>query len=80
MGSILIGFLYAVLYCAVVILIAFAFVWAFKWIFNRDIDPDVKKWGTIVVGLICLIVLLTWLLTALGMLGGGPYFGPRFLK
>jgi len=80
MGGILIGFLYALLYCAIVILIAFALVWAFRWVFNKDIDPEVYRWGKVVIGLLCVIILLTWLLTALGMLGGGPYFGPRFLR
>lgn len=78
MGGILIGFLYALLYCAITVLVAFAIVWAFKWVTNHDIDPDVKKWGTIVISLICVIILVTWLLTALGILVGGPYFGPRF--
>ena len=79
MGGILIGFLYALLYCAIVILIAFAFVWGLRFI-GVTIDGQVEKWGKVVVGLICVIILLTWLLTALGMLGGGPYFGPRFLR
>lgn len=77
MGAILIGFLYALLYCAIVILVAFAFVWGLRFV-GVSIDAEVYKWGKVVVGLLCVIILLTWLLTALGMLGGGPYFGPRF--
>lgn len=79
MGAILIGFLYALLYCAIVILIAFAFVWGLRFI-GVSIDGDVYKWGKVVIGLICVIILVSWLLTALGLLGGGTYFGPRFLR
>jgi len=39
------------------------------------IDGNVLKWGRIVVGLLCLIVVASWLL---GMLGGGPAAGPHF--
>lgn len=79
MGGILIGFLYALLYCAIVILIAFAFVWGLRFI-GVTIDGQVEKWGKVVVGLICVIILLTWLLSALGMLGGSPYFGTPFRR
>lgn len=78
MGAILIGFLYALLYCAIVILIAFAFVWGLRFI-GVAIDPNVYKWGQIIVGLLCVIILLTWLLGALGLLGGAAY-GPTFLR
>jgi hypothetical protein len=79
MGAILIGFLYALLWCAIVILVAFAFVWALRFL-GISIDGNVYKWGQVVVGLICVIILLTWLLGAVGLLGGGPYLGPRFLR
>jgi hypothetical protein len=77
MGAVLIGFLYALLYCAIVILIAYAFVWGLRFV-GVAIDGQVYKWGQIAIGLICVIILLTWLLGALGMVGGGPYIGPRF--
>jgi hypothetical protein len=69
LGAILIGFLTALLYCAVVILVAYAFVWGLRFL-GVNIDGDVFKWGKVVVALICIIVMLTWLLGALG-LGGG---------
>jgi len=65
-GSVLIGFLNVVLYCAIVVFIAFCILWAFK-IFGIAIDPDVLKWGKIIVGLICLIVIVSWLLSLLGL-------------
>lgn len=78
MGGILIGFLWSLLYCVIVILIAFAFVWALRFV-GVSIDGSVYKWGQIAVGLICVIIMLTWLLGALGFMGGG-YIGPRFLR
>jgi hypothetical protein len=77
MGAILISFLYSLLYCAIVILIAYAFVWGLRFV-GVSIDGQVYKWGQIAIALICVIILLTWLLGALGMVGGGPYIGPRF--
>jgi len=77
MGAILIGFLQALLYCAIIIFIAFCFVWAMRWL-GIAIDGDVLKWGRIIVGLICVIVMLTWLLGALGLLGGAAY--PHFFR
>lgn len=72
-GSIFIGFLMALLYCAIVILIAFAFVWAMRVVFGIEIDGNVMKWGKVVVGLICVIILLTWLLGALGVVAPSPF-------
>jgi hypothetical protein len=66
MGAIIIGFLYALLYCAIVILIAFLFVWGMRFI-GVSIDGQVYKWGQVVVGLICVIILVSWLLGALGV-------------
>ncbi len=71
LGSLLIGFLTALLYCAIVILIAFAFVCALRFV-GVNIDGNVYKWGHIVVGLICIPVMVTWLLGALGQ-GGSAY-------
>lgn len=76
MGALFIGFLQALFYCALIILLAFTFVWGFTWIFGKGIDPNVYKWGQICIGLLCAIILLTWLLGALGLLGGAGY--PHF--
>ena len=73
LGSILIGFLTALLYCAVIILVAYAFVWALGFV-GIGIDGNVLKWGKVVVGLLCIIVMLTWLLGVLGLGGGQHYF------
>lgn len=71
-AAILLGFLNVMLYCAIVILVAFVIVWVLRWM-GVNIDGEVYKWGKIVVGLICLIVVVTWLV---GLLGGGPATGP----
>lgn len=65
-GSILIGFLTALLYCALVIFVAFLFVWGLRFV-GVNIDGNVYKWGKVIVGLICVIILLSWLLSALGV-------------
>jgi Ca2+/Na+ antiporter len=49
-----------------VILIAFLFVWGMRFI-GVSIDGQVYKWGQVVVGLICVIILVSWLLGALGV-------------
>lgn len=72
-GSLVIGFLTALLYCAIIILIAFAFVWGMR-IIGVNIDGEVYKWGKIVIGLLCIIVMVTWLLGALGLAGSSRYF------
>lgn len=72
-GSILLGFLTALLYCAIIILVAFLFVWALKFL-NVAVDGDVLKWGKAVVALLCIIVMATWLLGALGLAGSSRYF------
>jgi hypothetical protein len=73
LGPILIGFLYALLYCAIIILIAFVFLWGWRFIMGSDIDANVYKWGRVVIGLLCAIVLISWLLSALGLVSGGPF-------
>ena len=65
-GSILIGLLYVFLYCAVIILVAFAIRWAIV-TFAGNIDANIDKWGRIVVGLLCVIVIVSWLLSLLGL-------------
>jgi hypothetical protein len=61
MGPVLLGFLHVVLYCAVVIFVAVVLAWFWStWI--SPIDATVYKWGTIIVGLLCLIAIISWLL------------------
>jgi hypothetical protein len=73
-GAILLGFLNAALTCAIIIFIAFVIVWVLRWM-GVAIDGMVYKWGQIIVGLLCLIVIVSWLLS---LLGGGGY-APHFL-
>lgn len=73
-SALLLGFLNVALTCAIIIFIAFVIVWVLKWM-GVGIDGMVYKWGQIIVGLLCLIVIVTWLLS---LLGGGAYSGPHF--
>lgn len=71
--SILISFLYLLLYLAIVIFIAYAIVWLITGFMGWPIDPNIYKWGQIIVGLICLIAIVVWLSGVLGLGGGLPH-------
>ncbi len=73
LGSLLIGFLTAVLYCAIVIFIAWVVLWVLQSVFGIAIEGNVLRWGKIIVALICAIVLLTWLFAALGGVAAPPF-------
>jgi hypothetical protein len=75
MSGVLVGFLQMLLYCAIVIFIAFAIAWAWQ-TFIGPIDANIYKWGRIIVGLLCLIAFVIWLLS---LLGGGVGYAPHFL-
>ena len=66
--SILISFLNLCLYIAIILFVAYAILWIVRDWFGLAIDPMVMKFGTIIVGLICLIAVVLWLS---GVLGGG---------
>jgi hypothetical protein len=72
--AVLISFLNLLLYLAIILLIAYGVRWVFIGFLKWEIDPDVYKWATIVVGLICIIAIAVWLS---GLFGGGPGL-PRF--
>jgi hypothetical protein len=72
MGGLLVSFLEMLLYCACIILVAAAIAWAWR-TFIGPIDALVYKWGSIVVGLLCIIAFVIWILSALGMAGAGVY-------
>jgi hypothetical protein len=65
MGAILMSFLNLCLTIAIIILIVMVILWVVKWM-GVSIDPDVYKWGRIVVGLLILIAIVGWLLGVLG--------------
>ena len=69
----LLSFLNLLLYIAIVILIAFAIKWLIAGFLGWTIDPNVYKWAQIVVGLICIIAIVTWLAGVLGFGGGLPF-------
>ncbi|WLB66046.1 hypothetical protein QIH96_13140 [Bradyrhizobium japonicum] len=67
--GILISFLNLLLYLAIIILIAYAIRWLITGFLGWPIDPMVYKWAQIVVGLLCIIAVVVWLV---GVLAGGP--------
>jgi len=73
--GILISFLELLLYLAIILLVAFAIRWLITGFLGWQIDADVLKWGTIVVGLLCIIAIVVWLA---GVIGGGPGYLPHF--
>ena len=74
MEGILVSLLYLILHIAVIIFIAFVIVWVFK-IVGIGIDPDVYKWGKIIVMLLIVIAVVVWVFSLLGY-GPGLLYGP----
>lgn len=72
MWAILISFANLLLYLAIIIFVAFVIVWLITGFMGWTIDANVYKWGQIIVGLLCIIAILTWLGGVLGMGGGLP--------
>ena len=66
-GAILIGFLNVCLNVALIILVAFVILGVLTSLFGLTIDANVYKWGRIVVALLCLIIIVSWLLSILGL-------------
>jgi len=75
--SILISFLYLLLYIAIIVFIAFAIRWLIVTFLGWSIDPNIDKWGRIIVGLLCIIAIVVWLSGVLGVGGGLPYLRYR---
>ena len=71
--SILISFLNLMLYIAIICFIAYVIVWVIRGFFGWSIDPNVYKFGQIIVALLCLIAIVVWLA---GILGTGPGLHP----
>ena len=49
-----------------IILVAFAIRWVVIYAAG-SIDANIDKWGRIVVGLLCVIIIVSWLLSLLGL-------------
>ena len=75
--SILISFLNLMLYIAIIILIAYVILWVIQGFMGWAIDPNVLKFGKIVVALLCLIAIVVWLAAVLGGGTGLPHFWLR---
>ncbi len=72
--SILISFLNLMLYIAIICFVAYIIVWVIRGFFGWQIDPNVYKFGQIIVALLCLIAVALWLGGVLGL--GGPGLHP----
>ena len=64
----MISFLNLLLYIAIIVFVAYVILWVVRDWFKIALDPDVLKFGKIIVALICLIAVVLWLT---GVLGGG---------
>jgi hypothetical protein len=74
--SILISFLNLLLYLAIIIFVAYCIVWLIRGFMGWQIDANVYKFGQIIVGLLCIIAIVVWLSSVLGLGGGLPHFLP----
>jgi hypothetical protein len=72
--SILISFLNLLLYLAIIIFVAYCIVWLIRGFMGWSIDANVYKFGQIIVGLLCIIAIVTRLSGVLGLGGGLPHF------
>ena len=75
--SILISFINLLLYIAIIIFVAYCIVWLIRGFMGWTIDANVYKFGQIIVGLLCILAIVTWLAGVMGFGGGLPHFwGP----
>jgi hypothetical protein len=80
LGAVLVSFLEVLLTVAFIILIAFCIRWAAQ-VFIGGLDAKVEYWGRVVVGLLCLIVVVSWLLSLFGLVTYPfPTFRPVTLR
>jgi hypothetical protein len=70
--NILVSFLYLLLYIAIIVFVAFVIRWLIISFLGWAIDPNIDKWGRIIVGLLCIIAVVVWLAGVLGAGGGLP--------
>jgi hypothetical protein len=79
--SILISFINLLLYLAIIIFVAYCIVWLIRGFMGWSIDANVYKFGQIIVGLLCILAIVTWLAGVLGFGGGLPHFwGPAVYR
>lgn len=76
--GILISFLNLLLYIAIIVFVAWCLVWLITWFTGGPIEPNVYRWGQIIVGLLCIIAVVTWLAGLLGAGPGLPHFLPAY--
>jgi len=75
--GLIISFLYLLLYIAIIIAVAFVLRWVIVSFMGWSIDANVERWCRVIVGLLCLILVVTWLAGVLGMGGGLPHLSFR---
>lgn len=74
LAALLISFVYLLLEIAVVILVAWAILWVLTASIGIAVDGNVLRWGKVVVGLVCLLLVVTWLFSVLGGTVTVPHF------
>lgn len=75
--GLIISFAYLLLNIAGILFVAFVLVWLFKWFTNKEIDPDVYKWGKAIVALLIIIAILLWFAGVIGNFQLLPMWRPR---
>ena len=79
--NILVSFLNLLLYLAIIIFVAYAIKWLITGFLGWPIDGMVYKWAQIIVGLLCIIAIVTWIVGVLGVGAGLPHFwGPAVYR
>ena len=75
MEGIVISFVYLLLHLAVIVFVAFVLQWLVTsdQVMGLKLDPNILKWGRIIVILLCVIAVMLWLGSVLGYGPGLPY-------
>jgi hypothetical protein len=73
-AAIFLSFLQLLLYIAIIIFIAYAILWILNWA-GISISGEMLRWGRVIVGLLCIIAVVGWLISV--FLGGDfPIYHP----
>jgi hypothetical protein len=72
--AIFLSFLQLLLYIAIIIFIAWTILWLLNWA-GIAISAEMLKWGRVIVGLLCIIAVVGWLVSVFAG-GNFPIFHP----
>jgi hypothetical protein len=73
-AAIFLSFLQLLLYIAIIIFIAYAILWILNYV-GFAISGEMLKWGRVIVGLLCIIAVVGWLISVFGG-GNFPIYHP----